>query len=303
MERKYWWALAALAAVWGASYMFIKIALTGFSPAMVVFLRTALAAVCLSPFCIKERPLYLRPRKLGLILCLACVQVSGPFLLITIGERQISSSLAGILVSTTPIFAALIAYGLSRDERVSGQGFAGIAIGLVGVLLLLGIDTQASDPVASLGVLLAACGYAIGAFLVRHRFAGEDPVAVSQATMTASAAVTAPVAFSASGLAGIRPAAWLAVGALGVIGTGIAFALFYKLIGNIGPARASLVTYLAPGFAVVYGAVFLSETITAATLAGLALVVFGSAVTANGGLGWLRRRRLAGALGLQKDRA
>jgi drug/metabolite transporter (DMT)-like permease len=275
--------------------MFIKLALTGFSPAMVVFLRTGLAAVCLLPVGARARSLFLQPRKLGLVVSLACVQVSGPFLLITLGERHISSSLAGILVSATPIFAALIAFGLNRDERVSGEGFVGIAMGIVGVAFLLGIDTHASGsaPMASVGVLLAACGYAIGAFLVKHRFAAEDPVALTQATMSASAAISAPLAFSGSALSGVGSSAWLAVGALGVIGTGVAFALFYKLIAAVGPARASLVTYLAPGFAVVYGAVFLMEKITAATLIGLALVVSGSAIAANGRPEWLRRRRLA----------
>jgi len=138
--------------------------------------------------------------------------------------------------------------------------------------------------VGGLLVVLASLGYAIGGFLVKHRLTGVPPVGMSAAVMIASALLLAPpAAASAPDTApGLGPL--VAVAALGVVGTGLAFVIFYGLIAKIGPARAFIVTYIAPGFAVVYGAALLDESITAATAAGLALILAGSWLAAEGRL-------------------
>src|SRR5436309_10542733 len=140
MDRRAWLMMGVLAALWGASYLFIKIALEDLSPAMVVFVRTALGALVLAPVAARRGGL---ARLRGLFLpvaALAAIQVAGPFLLITEGERWIASSLAGILVASAPIFTALIALGLSGEERANRWSVAGLTAGIAGVALLLGVD-------------------------------------------------------------------------------------------------------------------------------------------------------------------
>jgi drug/metabolite transporter (DMT)-like permease len=251
VSRRNWFLLGLLASFWGASYLFIKLGLEDLSPAMVVFARTALAAGVL--FAVAARLGALRGvrGRLGPIAVLAIVQVAGPFLLIAAGERHISSSLAGILVATAPIFTALLAIWVDQAERSHGFSLAGVVIGMVGVAVLLGVDAGSGT-----------------------------------ATMAISALVTLPVALASAPDAMPGAGAIAAVGALGVVGTGIAFWIFYTLISTVGPAKASIVAYIAPGFAVVYGVALLGESFTPGTAAGLALIVGGSWLAADG-----RRRR------------
>jgi drug/metabolite transporter (DMT)-like permease len=287
---------SCLAAFWGGSYLFIKIALDDLSPAMIVFLRTALAAAVLLPFASSRGGLAGIGERLGAIAVLAALQVAGPFLLISFGEQEISSSLTGILVSAAPIFTVLLAVFIDQEERLHGIALAGVAAGIAGVVLLLGIDAGGGTAalVGGLMVVLASLGYALGSFFIKHRFAGLAPTGIGAAAMALSAVMTAPVALatapgSAPGLDTVG-----AILALGVIGTGVSFGIFYTLLAEIGPSRASLVAYVAPGFAVVYGVTLLGEPFTLATLGGIALILGGSWLAAEGRLPW-RRRPLAGA--------
>jgi drug/metabolite transporter (DMT)-like permease len=166
-----------------------------------------------------------------------------------------------------------------------------VLIGLAGVALLLGVDLggDSSELLGGLAVVLAALGYAIGGLLVKHRLAGVPPVGMSGLVMGASALLLLPVAVATApdSAPGLGPIAAVAV--LGVLGTGAAFVIFYWLISTVGPARTLIVTYVAPGFAIVYGSVFLSEEITVATIVGLALILTGSWLSAEGRLPGRRR--------------
>jgi drug/metabolite transporter (DMT)-like permease len=284
VDRRSWLWLLLLASIWGASYMFIKIGLRDLSPEMVAFARIALAAAVLMPIAAAQGALRGLGGRLGVIALVGTVQVAGPFLLIPLGEQHITSALAGILVATTPIFTALLAIRIDHEERSEGLRLVGVAIGLVGVMLLFGLDLGGSSAAVLGGtaVVLASAGYSVGSFVVKHRLSDARPIGVVASVMTVSAAlllipaiVTAPSVAPAWG-----PIA--AVAALGIFGTGAAFVIFYLLIGTVGPARTMIVSYLAPGFAVVYGATLLGETISAATLAGLALIVGGSRLAASG---------------------
>jgi drug/metabolite transporter (DMT)-like permease len=286
MDRRSWSLLLLLGAIWGASYLFIKIGLRDLSPSMVAFIRIALAALVLLPIAAAQGALSgVRPRA-GWLALVGAVQVAGPFVLISAGEEEISSSLAGILVASAPLFTALLAIWVDHEERSQGLRLAGVLVGFGGVAVLLGLDLGDSGSafLGGLAVVLASLGYAVGGFLVKHRLAGVAPVGMSASVMAASAIFLLPPAIlTAPGSApGLGPAA--AVTALGVVGTGAAFVIFYGLIASVGPARAFLVTYIAPGFAVVYGALLLSEEVTVATLAGLALILAGSWLAAEGRL-------------------
>jgi drug/metabolite transporter (DMT)-like permease len=270
--------LGLLASLWGASYLFIKIGLRDFSPAMVVFLRTLLAAVVLAPLALRRDAFGgLRPL-IGPIVLLAAIQVAVPFLLISWGEEEISSSLAGILVASAPILTALLAVFIDHEERPSVVGAFGIGIGIVGVALLLGVDVGGDSAalVGGLAVVLASLGYALGAFYMKARFRDTQPIGVATATMLVSAVLVLPVALLSlpSEAPGLGPIGALAV--LGAGGTGIAFVIYYTLIADVGPAKASIVAYIAPVFAVFYGVIFLDETFNLGTLAGMALILSGS---------------------------
>ena len=269
--------------MWGASYLFIKVALEDVSPAMVVFARTALASLVLLPFALRADALSGLRQSWPAFLLLALLQVAAPFMLISIGQQEISSSLAGILVATAPIYTFLLAFRFERENRPRGIGLVGVLIGVVGVGLLLGVDLDGGSAalLGGLMVVLASLGYALGAFYLKSRFAGTKPIGTVTVTMGASALMTLPFALATfpSGVPDLET--FGSLGALGVFGTGISFVLFYTLIADIGPSKTSLVAYVAPAFAVVYGVTLLGEDFTLATLAGLVLILGGSYLAAE----------------------
>src|SRR5436305_8404334 len=215
MNRRAWIWLLALASLWGASYLFIKIGLRDFSAEMVVFLRTLLGALVLLPAAVARKALGGLGRRWRWLLVLAVVQVAAPFLLITFGERSISSSLAGILVASTPIFNALIALRIDPEERVGGWGMAGVGIGIVGVALVVGVDVGGSGLLGALAVVLASVGYAVGGLFLKRRLRGVPPVALTTGTLATSALMVAPAALATlpGHVPSVGPA--LAVAALG----------------------------------------------------------------------------------------
>ena len=261
--------MSVLAALWGASYMFIKVALDDVSPFVVVWVRLVLAALVLLPIAHHRGALSeLRPH-LPTVLFLSIVQVAAPFLLITFGEKHIASALAGILVASAPIFTALLAFRIDREELATGWALVGIGIGILGVVLLFGVDLT-GDSAALIGglmVLLASLGYAIGPFEMKRKLRGVQPVGIAAATMTLAALLLTPVIpfVWPSHAPGIDTIGSLLV--LGAGGTGVAFLIFYTLIAEVGPGRATVVAYIAPAFSVVYGVVLLGESSTAGTAA------------------------------------
>jgi drug/metabolite transporter (DMT)-like permease len=295
VDRRNWILLFALAALWGASYLFIKIGLDDLSPAAVVFTRTALAALVLLPFAVRSGGMAPLWRRAPWLVALGAVQVAGPFLLISAGERHIASSLAGILVASAPIFTAILAIWLDHSERLSTPGVVGVAIGLVGVALLLGVDLGGSSAalLGGLMVVLASVGYAIGGFALKRWFTGYQPLALVAGTMSASALMTLPLMLiDLPDHVGTDTVG--AMCALGLGGTGIAFVIYYTLNHAIGPTRTSLVAYIAPVFAVVYGVTLLDESLTLGTVAGLLLILAGSWLAAQGGMPrWLNRSGLS----------
>jgi drug/metabolite transporter (DMT)-like permease len=291
MTRSSWFKFLALAAFWGASYLFIELGLEDLSPAMVVFARTALAALVLLPFALRVKAFAGLRERLGAFVLLALVQVAGPFTLISVGQQEIASSLAGILVASAPIFTALLAIWVDHEERSHGLALAGVLAGMAGVALLLGVDAGGGTAalVGGLLVLLASLGYAIGGFWLKRRLSGPQPVGIVAITMGLSALMSLPAAALTlpDSMPGLEATA--AVVTLGVLGTGISFVLFYDLIATIGPAKASLVAYVAPGFSVVYGVTLLDESFTVATAAGLGLILSGSWLAAEGRFPWQPR--------------
>ena len=291
MDRRSWSLLVVLGAIWGASFLLIEIGLRDFAPGLLAWARIALAALVLMAFARASGALAGLRERLPGVMVLAAVQVAGPFLLIAAGQQEITSSLAGILMTTAPIFGAVLAIWVDHEERSSGLRLVGVILGFVGVVVLLGLDLDggAMALVGGLAVVLAGLGYAIGGFIIKHRFGGYQPLGVAAAVMTGSAVWLVPAAIASVPSAAPGAGPLLAVVALGVVGTGLAFAIYYELFATVGPARTLIVAYLIPGFAVLYGALLLGEAVTPVTLVGLALILAGSWLAAEGRMPWRPR--------------
>lgn len=277
--------LALLAAIWGASYLLIKYGLEDFSPAEIVFLRTALAAAVLVAVIRLQggetmRALRAAPRRPGLALLLGFTAIVAPFLLIGYGETAVPSGLTAVLISPASLFVALFAPLLDQSERIVRSQAVGLVIGLAGVAMLVGVETvnSAEEFLGAVGILAAAASYALASFVLKRGYAGTPAIVSSAVSCTVGALATLPVAAATAEHSAPGVRAILAVAALGVVGTAVAFVIFYRLIGEIGAGRASLVSYLAPGVALLYGATLLDEHVGWAAIAGLALILGGVAV-------------------------
>lgn len=282
MDRRSWVGIFTVGAIWGASYLFIEIGIRDMSPAVVAWARVALGAAFLVPFAWYRGVLRI-DAQLGLVVFIAATQVAIPFVLIGQGQEEITSSLSGILVASTPLWTALLAIRLDPTQRSEGIQLWGVLAGLVGVGLLLGIDLRgdSEELIGGTLVLLAGLCYAVGGLTTRLKLPGAPGAAVAAwVTLTATVLLTPlAIADAPSDVPGFGPIAAVAV--LGIVGTGVAFAIFFDLMTTIGPARTFIVTYLAPGFAVAYGAILLDEPISVATITGLALILLGSYLAAG----------------------
>jgi len=209
-------------------------------------------------------------------LLLGTVAIALPFNLITFGELEVPSGLTAVLIAPASLFVAAFAPLIDPSEKVPPSALGGMLLGLSGVALCVGVESVHSiwAFLGALAMVGAAACYALSSFVVK-RYKGLTSVTTSWISITVASVLTLPAAIATapSEMPGAR--ALLALGALGVIGTALAFVIFYKLIAEVGAGRASLVSYLAPGVALFYGAVFRDETITVAALAGLVLILGG----------------------------
>jgi drug/metabolite transporter (DMT)-like permease len=293
VSARAWLSLSITAALWGASYMFIKVALDGgLSEGFIICARTVLGAAVLLPMAIRAGAVAPILERRWWALALAAMQVIVPFGLITFGENHVPSALAGILVATAPLFIALIATRFDPEERAHGWGLAGVVLGMVGVVLLFGVDLSGDTETLVGGLMVVGAGacYAVAVLIAKRGFTGVPPVGIVASNLVISAVVWLPFALADLPTHAPGANAVLSIIALGVGGTGLAFLLFYTSIAEVGPAKASIVSYVAPAFAVVYGVVLLDEDLTPGTIGGLVLILAGSWLAASGRLpSWLSR--------------
>ena len=280
------WTLFTLSSViWGIPYLFIKVAVdAGLAPAFVAWSRIALAAVLLVPLAWRRGALRGLSGRAGAIVAYAACEVAVPFVLIAIGERYITSSLTAILIATMPLLVALLSMRLSPADRPTGWRLLGLVVGLGGVVALLGVDVG-GRPAELLGaalVLLATLGYAMAPIIVSRRLADLDPLGPVAASL-----VVATVALLPAGLATLPrtmpgPAAVWSILVLGIVCTALGLIVFFQLIAEAGPSRASVITYVNPLVAVVIGVLVLGEHIGATSVAGLLLILGGSWLSTSG---------------------
>jgi drug/metabolite transporter (DMT)-like permease len=283
VDRRSWVLLVILGAVWGASFLLTAIAIRDLSVPVVSLFRTGIGSLVLLPIALARGALTgLTRRQLPSVLVLAIVQLAGPFMLLGYGQRHVDSGLAGILVASTPLWTALLAIRYDHEERSRGWNLAGIAVGIAGVALLLGVQLEgdADTLLGALMLLLAGLGYAAGGFLAKHSVPRVVPLGVLTAAMLAGTLVLAPFALATLPSEAPRAGPVLAAVALGAVAGGFGWFLYYTILAQAGAASAAITLYVVPVFAVFYGVVLLDESVTAASLAGLVLVVAGSALAA-----------------------
>jgi drug/metabolite transporter (DMT)-like permease len=281
MSRRGWFLFIFVGFLWGVPYLFIKVAVdpeNGFSPAIVVCLRTAIGAAILLPLAIKQKQLMPAIRGIKYVAPYALLEMIGPWILIGTAEQKISSGLAGLLIASVPIWATIFA-SMRGDKTVwQRKRLFGIVIGFVGLIAIVGIESikGSSDPISILMVLVAAIGYSYAVMMVQDALPHVSGIAINAVAMAITAIFYLPWAFFQWPEHEISDEANGAVLGLGVLSTGIAFVAFFSLAAIIGVARGSLVTYLNTAFAVVLGVIILDEPLTTGMLLGLPLVLIGS---------------------------
>jgi drug/metabolite transporter (DMT)-like permease len=276
MNRSGMLLFASMCVIWGIPYFLIRIAVGEISPVMLVFARTAVGALILMPIALARGGLRGIGGKLIPILAFAVAEIGVPWLLLSNAERHISSSLAGLLVSFVPLLGIVVAPLFGNRERLGPLGIGGLALGLIGVTAIVGLDFRASDATAFLEMALVAAGYAIGPAILSRYLAGVPSVSVVGISLAACAVVYAPFAALQWPRAMPSMEVLISVGVLALVCTALAFLIFFALIGKIGPVRATVITYVNPTVAAIVGVTILHETFTVGMGIGFALVLAGS---------------------------
>jgi drug/metabolite transporter (DMT)-like permease len=284
-------ALLLLSALWGASFIFIRVAVPALGPFVLVELRVGLAAAALA-LCaaLLGRLPKLRVRWKQFAL-LGLVNVAIPFCLISAAEINLTASLAAILNSTTVMFTAVVA-AVWMGDALTTRKIVGVVLGIVGVAVLVGWDPIGLDwaVILSVGAMLAASfGYALGSVYAKRTFAGSPPLAIAIGQLTVAAMLMLPLA--AASVPTERPSTIVVLSMLGLAlpSTAVAYMLYFRLIENVGPTSTSTVTLLVPLFGLLFGVVLLDEPVGWGTLAGLALILSSVTLVTGLGLGGTKR--------------
>jgi drug/metabolite transporter (DMT)-like permease len=281
MRPRYLVMLLALSALWGSSFMWIKIGVRELSPATLVLGRVGIATLTLIPVvlialgprrALGELRRYWRP-----LFVVGALNVTIPFWLLSWSETRIDSGLAAIIQAAAPIFLALLALRFVPSERASGWRLVGLLVGFAGVGLLVGVQ-HGGDVLAALAVVGTALGYAAGILYAGRWLSGVQPMLTALGTLAAATVLSVPAGIVQA--PGSVPSAETiaAVLVLAVLCSAVAYILYFAIMAGAGASRAILITYLVPAVAVFYGAVFLSEPLTASSLVGLALILAGVAL-------------------------
>jgi drug/metabolite transporter (DMT)-like permease len=278
MTRRGWTLFAAMSVIWGIPYLLIKVAVKHVEPPVIVFARTSIAALPLVLIAARRGALRPALRHIRPVLAFATIEMAIPWFLLTDAERTLPSGLTGLLVACVPLVGAVVAYLLGDRHALRPVRLAGIALGLSGVALLVAKDLNGPGGTpwwSVVEVLLVCVGYATAPFIAARRLAGVPTVGVIAVSLVAVALVYAPLAWFNRPASSPPATTWWSLLGLAIICTGIAFVTFFALIGEIGPTRATLITFVNPAVAVLLGALVLDEHITVATVVGFVLVLGG----------------------------
>ena len=274
MTKRAWLLFIALGVLWGMPYLLIRIAVSAVDPLVVAGSRTLIGALLLLPIAWHRKVLLAGFAKWQWLLAYTLLEINIPWLLLGHAETRLNSSTAGLLLAVVPLFAALIVTRLGH-ESLEPRRLLGLGIGFAGVALLVGMDIHFSDLPAVAATMVVALCYAIGPIVVDRKLKDVPAIGVVTASLIVATLLYAPFAPMVWPEHIPASAAWSVVG-LGVLCTATAFLVFFALIAEAGPARATVITYVNPAVAIVLGAVVLSEPLTLGMVIGFPLVIVGS---------------------------
>ena len=277
MSRKSLIYFAIVGVLWGIPYLLMKVAVEEFSPAAIVAGRTLIGAAILIPVAVYRKRFNGAVLGYKYVALYALMEMIGPWILISTAEKKIDSGLAGLLISTVPIFSTII-ISIRGDHTVwQFKRIFGIIVGFVGLILVVGIEslTGNSDPASIAMMILASMGYSYAVIMITTNLPLVDGIAINGLAMAITCVFWTPLAIAQwPSSISFEPA--MSLIALGVLSTAFAFILFFKVLAELGPARSSLVTYVNTAVAVVLGVVILKEPVTIGIIVGLPLVLAGS---------------------------
>jgi drug/metabolite transporter (DMT)-like permease len=291
MSTRGWVLFSAMCVIWGIPYLLIKVAVEEMSPSVLVLGRTVVAAALLLPLAAARGELRpLRSRWL-LLLVFAVVEIAIPWVLLGAAETELSSSLTALLISATPLVAVLVALATRQREGFGLHTALGLALGVAGVAAIVGVNLEGAGAVPLVQVGLVAVCYAVGPAILQRWLSDLPSYGVIAVSLAVTAVIYAPIA--AVQLPDETPSteALLSVLGLALVCTALAFVVFFALIAEVGPVRATVITYVNPAVAAVLGVAILDEHFTVGMAVGFVLVLLGSVLATRSG-----RRERAGPL-------
>ncbi len=276
MSRRGWLLFAALSVIWGIPYLLIKVAVGGVAPPVLVLARVTIGAALLLPVAIRRRQLAELLPHWRWLLAFAVVEIIAPWLLLSEAETKLASSLSGLLIASVPILVALLSMLTGGSDRLGWVRWAGLLLGLAGVGLLAGRGAAGGHTLAIGEVLGVAVCYAAGPIIASRKLSELPSLGMTAVCLAFAAVVYAPLA-ALSWPSAVPAAKVLAsMATLGVVCTAVAFLVFFALIAEAGPARASVITYVNPAVAVALGVSVLGEPFTWAMAVAFVLILGGS---------------------------
>jgi drug/metabolite transporter (DMT)-like permease len=283
MTRRGALLFAAMCVIWGIPYLLIRVAVRELAPVTLVFMRTAIGALLLTPVAALRGELRPLLRHWRPLLAYTAVEVAIPWVLLARAETKLTSSLTGLLIAAVPLVGALIVTLTGDRERLGGRRWLGLLVGIAGVAAIVGLNLGQINVVALVEIGFVAVGYAVGPIILSRSMTDLPAYGVVAASLLVSAIVYAP--FAATNWPSKVPSAHVIESVLGlaVICTAVAFLVFFALIAEVGPVRATVITYINPAVAAVLGVTLLNEHLTAGMLLGFALVLAGCVLATGRG--------------------
>ena len=280
MTRRSWILFIAAGILWGVPYLFIKIAVEpgGFQPGFLVFARVSLGAIFLLPLAIKQGLIQEAMKYFKWILLYSVIELVGPWYFLSSGERHVTSGLAGLLIATVPFFSTILASLLGDHSVWQPLRIIGMVVGFAGVVLVVGLESLRGENSKSaiILILLAAVGYAVAPLMIRRKAPTLNGLAVNSIAMLLTAIIYIPVGIIQWPSKVPNASAIWSLLILGIFPTAIAFVVFFKVLVEVGPTRASMVTYINTAVAVLLGILVLGEPLTLGIGLGLPLILVGS---------------------------
>ena len=275
VSRRGWALFIAMCLIWGIPYLLIKVAVTDISPVTLVFFRTVIGALILVPIALARGNLAPALPHWRWIALYTAVEVALPWFLVSDAELRLSSSLTALLIAATPFVVVVLGRLTGSDDRFDVRRLFGLVVGFVGVAVLIGLNVSVRDLGAAGEIGLVAICYAIGPLIISRKLTDVPPIGVVAMSLVLPAIVYAPLGLTHLPAAMPPPQVLLALGLLGVVCTALAFLLFFALIAEVGPVRATVITYVNPAVALALGVALLGEPLTIGAGVGFALILAG----------------------------